>query len=259
MRRPLEIRDIADTDAIARLGDLSTLTAADMGPVRATFRAWPGWLFWVLASLPCLLFLGRIVTARNSDDVVVGAALLGFVVVVALLLLMIYGLEKHRVCAHGLVLGLRKRGPFVIPWETVDPGRVRVGWHVAFMARHPEIPQNTSRYRVGVFSDRGLLINGLDTSDRSALSELDPLGKSRGRPETPFGWWMLATRRPQQLAEAIEASMVADGYGAAGLAARAERQRFSIGWNASGPSPLPERLATDPVIGVDGPLLEGTR
>lgn len=259
MRRPLEIAHAQDADAVARLGELATLKAEDMGPVRETFRAWPGWLFWAITSVPCLLFLGRIVTARNSDDVVVGAALLGFVVAVALLLLMIYGLEKHRVCAHGLVLGLRKRGPFVIPWESVDPGRVRIGWHVAFMARHPEIPQNTSRYRVGVFSDRGLLVNGLDTSDRSRLSGLDPLGQSVGRPETPFGWWMLATRRPQRLAAAVEAAMVADGYDAAGLAARAERQRFNVGWNASGPSPLPERLATDPVIGVDGPLLEGTR
>ena len=259
MRNPLEIRAEDDRAAIDRLGTLAQMTAADMGRVRSTFRAWPGWLFWVLTAVPCVLLAGRIVTARNSEDVIVGVSLIVAVLAFAGILLLIYGLERHRVCEHGLVLGLRKRGPFVVPWESVDPGRVRIGWNAAFMARHPEIPQTTSRHRVGVFSSRGLVINGLDTSSRSRFSTLDPLGSAQGRAATPFGWWFLGTRRPGALAAAIEEAMVADGFDAQGLAQRAERLRFSVGWNASGPSPLPERQMTDPVMGVDGPLLEGNR
>jgi len=33
-------------------------------------------------------------------------------------------LEKHRVCRHGLVLGLR--GEHAVPWSSIDPGRVRL-------------------------------------------------------------------------------------------------------------------------------------
>jgi hypothetical protein len=259
MKHLLEIRAEDDRAAVERLGSLVQLTAADMGAVRVTFRAWPGWLFWVLTAVPCVLLAGRIVTARNTDDVVVGLSLIAVVLAFAGILLLIYGLERHRVCEHGLVLGLRKRGPFVVPWESVDPGRVRVGWSVAFMARHPEIPQTTSRHRVGVFSGRGLLINGLDSSGRSRFANLDPLGSAHGRPASPFGWWFLGTRRPAALATAIEEAMVADGFAAQGLARRAERLQFSVGWKASGPSPLPERQMTDGVIGVDGPLLEGNR
>lgn len=68
-------------------------------------------------------------------------------------------------------------------------------------------------------------------------------------------WWLLGAASPERLAEAIEEAIVADGYDAHGLAARASRGAIIIAWNPEGDHPLPPRQSQDPVLGVDGPPL----
>lgn len=235
-----------------RLHELAGVDYADMGRVRATYRAWPGPFFWVPYGLLWLLGLFAVVTAPDAGEAGIRAGLVAFLLLVSGgLLLLAYGLERHRVCEHGLVLGFRRRSDYVVPWETLDPGRVRVCKRMGLPGRRPELPQTSSRYRVGVFGLDGLVINGLDTAITSSWTAFDP-----SRVFTPFNWWLLGTRRAAALALDIERAMVADGYPAQGLAERARTQAAVVPWNSTGVSPVPPRLATDPVIGVDGPLLD---
>jgi len=69
---------------------------------------------------------------------------------------------------------------------------------------------------------------------------------------TPFVWWFLGGRHPDRLAGAIEEAMVADGYAAEGLAARAVAQGCTLRYNPAGWEPFPPRLGADRVVGVAG-------
>ncbi|RLV47748.1 hypothetical protein D9V37_16540 [Nocardioides mangrovicus] len=166
-------------------------------------------------------------------------------------LLFFHGLERHRVCDHGLVLGF-KNSAYVVPWETLDPGRVRVGVRMGLLGRREDMPQTSPNYRIGVFGLNGLVVNGLDTAITSSWKSFDP----RHRVFSLFTWWLLGTRHAPELAAAIEEAMVADGYDAAGLADRALAQQLTGHWNDREPSPVPPRLGTDPAIGVHGPLMD---
>lgn len=247
----LEIKGPDDEAGLSRLLEVSRQDQSDMGRVLATFRAWPGPFFWLPYGLLWLATVALTVTAPNGHEAALrGGILAGNLVLWGGVLLAAYGLERHRVCEHGLVLGFRKRSDYVIPWATVDPGRIRVGKRMGLLGRRPELPQTSPRYRVGVFALDGVVVNGLDSAVRSSWSALDP-----DPVRTPFAWWLLATRRAPDLLAAIERAMVADGYPAGGLAARARAQAFTVGWTPAARSPIPPRLGTDPVIGVQGPLV----
>ena len=251
-RELLQINGPDDEIGLQRLHVLSGIDYADMGEVRATYRAWPGPFFWMPYLLIWVLVVVVFLTAPDRDEAVFRAALLGGLALLGgTVCLLAYGLERHRVCDHGLVLGFRRRSTYVVPWETLDPGRVRISRRMGLLGRRPELPQTSPRYRVGLFSLDGLVVNGLDTAITSSWNQLDPR-----RVFSPFAWWLLATRRADDLVSQIEAAMVADGYPAEGLAARARTQAFTVPWSPSETSPVPPRSGTDPTIGVDGPLMQ---
>ena len=248
----LEFDGPDDEPAIQRLLQLAHVDYTDMGKTLATYRAWPGPLFWLATGgFFAFLVAMTVVAALQGDGVAFG---IEFTIVGMLLLpgslLLIYSQERHRVCEHGLVVGFRKRSRYVIPWETLDPGRVRVGTNIGLIGRRPDVPQTSSRYRVGVFALKGLALNGLDTTITTVWTTLEP-----DRPNTPFGWWILATRKPDALARDIEKAMIADGYDAGGLARRAHDQAVKLAWNPGPVNPIPPRMPFDPVLGTHGPLL----
>ncbi|NAZ84270.1 hypothetical protein GTR02_20925, partial [Kineococcus sp. R8] len=224
------------------LAGLLRQTWRDQGAVRATFRCWPSDGAWLVLAAPVLALLAFAAAAPDPAELTVRLVLTGVLALVAAALVAVGALDAHRVCEHGLVVGLARRSRYVVPWSTVDPGRVRVLERTLLVSRHrPDEPNPSPHHRTGfLLTTRSLAVNGFD---------------SAGAARSPFAWWVLGARRPGRLAEAVEAAMVADGYAAAGLAERAQRQRVRARWGAPTGDPLPARLLPDPVTGVDGPLL----
>jgi hypothetical protein len=158
-------------------------------------------------------------------------------------------------------VGFKTRSRYVVPWSTIDPGRVRVLRRPLLIGRRDEMPSSSPHYRVGWLSTQAVVVNGLDTAIDGWTRVPGLLGVTDeaqlgGRARiTPFVWWLLGTQRPRQLLEAMEAAMIADGYPAQGMADRAVRQTVTATWRPAPVSPVPPRYATDAVIGVRGPTL----
>jgi len=239
-RRPLEFADPPGEDVVDELARLVRQRARDQGRVLASFRCWPGPGAWVVMGLLLLPLLVLCATAPDRTELLVrgtaAAGLLGWLAVFTA----VGALDVHRVCEHGLVLGHRRTSRYVVPWASVDPGRVRVVRSTLLVGRHREVPTVSPVYRVGLFTTTtSLAVNGFDSTGGA----------------TPFTWWVLGTPRARRLAAAVEAAMVADGYPAHGLAERAHRQAVRAHWRRPAAHPLAARALSDPVVGVDGPLL----
>ncbi|WP_029289753.1 hypothetical protein [Cellulomonas sp. HZM] len=260
-RRWFELTDVDSDETMTALAGLADLTWQDMGEVRATFRAWPGTVAWVVIAA---LVGGGGVAALAAGDPATRVVALAVVATVAVFLAAFVAAgaaDRTRVCEHGLVLGTRTRSRYVVPWSTLDPGRVRVVHHVGLVGRLPYATPSSPHYRLGLLSTRALAVDGLDTAlggwarVPGMLEVTDAVAPGSRVRRTPFVWWLLGTRRPADLARAIEDAMVADGYPARGLAARAQAQAHTMRLNPGTHDPLPPRAATDPVLGVDGPDL----
>lgn len=228
------------------------LRGEDMGRVLQTFRCWPG----PVASLVAVLSTVAVVAWQwitVPDDP------LWFRFFVLLIMLLLWSalalpgiLERIRVCEHGLVLGYgrTRTARYVVPWASVDPGRVRILVRAQLISRHHGVPQVSPHHRVGTgpLAYRALAVNGLDTATGAGtwvhipglLETPNTVLERDGRGRLPFAWWILGTPRPGKLAEAIEAAMVADGHRAEGLAAGAEERELVVPW-IPGPNPLPPR------------------
>ncbi|WP_337059733.1 hypothetical protein [Kineococcus sp. G2] len=240
-RRFLEVPDPRARDVVDEVARLARQDRRAQGAVLATFRPWPGNLSWlVLAALLLPMAAYAATAAPDWEELLVRATITAIAACSAAVFVVPSLFDRHRVCEHGLVLGFRGRSRYVVPWSTLDPGRVRVVHRAPLIGRHRDESPSSPHYRTGLLTTRALAVNGLDTA---------------GAHRSPFTWWVLGTRRPQRLAEAIEAAMVADGYAAQGLAERARRQAVVARWGRPAREPLPERAATDPVLGVDGPPL----
>jgi hypothetical protein len=231
----------------------------DMGRVRAVFRSWPGNVFWIIAGVVMLGWIAVAATRPDSQGRIVGIAVAGTFLFFIVLLVAVGVAERHRVCEHGLVVGMRTKSRFVIPWSTIDPGRVRVVRRSNLLGRLPGRTSSSPHFRHGAASGTALALNGLDSAvggwaNIPGIVEVTDAVRpgSRAR-RTPFVWWYLGGRHPERLAQAIEDAMVADGYPAQGLAERAVTQACTLRYEPRGWEPFPPRLATDPVVGVDGP------
>jgi len=260
--RFVELRDGDEQGAVDTLVALAELDHRDMGEVRAVFRAWPGTVFWVVSAVVVLAMPALAMLTPNPDDRLWLALLMTGVWLFWVLVLAGVGLiERHRVCEHGLVLGWRTRSRYVVPWSSLDPGRVRVVRRSNLLSRIPGMPPSSPHYRVGMVSGTALALNGFDSAVEGWLQVPGMLEVTDARSpgsrwrRTPFVWWFLGTRRPERLVRAIEDAMVADGYPAQGMADRALAQARTLRWNPGTEHPFPAREATDPVLGVDGPPL----
>lgn len=257
----LAFTDVNDDEQVEQFVEIAKQTWEDQGEVLAMFRPWPGRVAWIVIAL---IIVGSglfTVFAPNDTERLVRSSLFGSAIFWSALIVASGAVERHRVCEHGLIVGFRTRSQYVIPWSTVDPGRVRIALRPSLLGRHPDVPSSSPHFRHGWLSTEALLLNGLDTAVSGWMAVPGLLGvtdavKLGGRARTtPFVWWVLGTQRPRRLAEAIEAAMVADGFDALGLAERAQRQSTTLTWRPSPFSPIPARYPTDPVIGVGGPLL----
>lgn len=245
-------------DAFLELADRSW---EDMGAVRATFRPWPGRTAKIVLTVLLALAAWGAAVAPDGEELGVRLVIVGSFVLWIVLFVAAGAIDRHRVCEHGLVVGFRTRSTYVVPWESIDPGRVRVVRRPLLLGRRPEMPGSSPHYRVGWFSTQAVALNGLDTAIDGwrrvpGLLGVTDAAQLGGRARiTPFVWWLLGTQRPRALLEAIEEAMVADGYDAQGLAERAVRQTVTLPWRPSAHSPVPPRYPADPVIGVRGPEL----
>ncbi|WP_156374163.1 hypothetical protein [Cellulomonas sp. Leaf334] len=260
-RKLVEFRDVESLGTAEELIALVDQTASDQGEVRATFRPWPGRTAWGVIVALLVLTGTYTFSAPDTTEMWVRSALLGSLVFWTAVVVAAGAIDRHRVCEHGLVVGFRTRSKYVIPWSTIDPGRVRVVRRPLLLGRREEMPTSSPHYRVGWLSTRAVAVNGLDTAIDGwtrvpGLLGVTDAAELGGRARiTPFVWWLLGTQRPRELLEAMEAAMVADSYPAQGMAERALRQTVTLPWRPTPVSPVPPRYAIDPVIGVDGPAL----
>lgn len=256
----LEVQDAENDDQIEPLADLAGLDSEDMGAVLASFRPWPTPRVWVIQLAFSALFLLPWLLPVEDSWALSAALLIGQWS--TLLIFLLAGVvDHHRVCEHGLVLGWRRRSTLVVPWSTLDPGRVRIVERSSLLGRYDRVPATGPHLRQGFLTTRSLAVNGLDTAPFGALHlprlySTPDVADVHGTRSTPFVWWLMGAPQPERIARAIEEAMIADGYDAAGLAERASANRVQLRWNPDQSlDPLPPRAATDAVIGARGPLL----
>lgn len=231
-REFIEITDPDDPRLLDLASKWTGLTRQDMGRELARFRAWPGSRltagFVVINAVLSVILLALPVEKPWALAVTLLVCSVPSYVIFALI-----GVpEKHRVCEYGMALGFRRDTKLVVPWETIDPGRVHVVENLNAIARQPDVGMAYTN-RTGGLCTRGLVVNGLNSAS------WDPL----------YANWILATQHPERLAAEIEKAMLADGYPAEGLAANASRTAVRAPWRPTGPL-LTRREPLDPVIGL---------
>jgi hypothetical protein len=82
-------------------------------------------LFWVPFGVVWVALIILLATSPSSDELIARTGLLVVPAILSAVLLIAYGMERHRVCEHGTIVGFTKKSTFVIPWATIDPGRIR--------------------------------------------------------------------------------------------------------------------------------------
>lgn len=207
------------------------------GRVLATYRAWPspGLLAFFLVPALVVSVLAALIAPNPIIAVVPVALGLG----VAAVFMLGGFLDQHRICEHALVLGYR--ADLVLPFETIDPGRVYDARGL-FLARHVVLPSRAVHGSSGPL----LLINGLRGRRFAAV---------HGEQPSLFGYYTVGTRRQRAFLEELERAMVADGYTEAkGLAnSTLELRRVRPTYTRGGPPLVIDRGRHDPPLGVDAP------
>lgn len=158
---------------------------------------------------------------------------------------------RHAVHEHGLVLtSPGSRTPEVVPWATLDPGRVFIPDSIRAHIRMP-----LASHRQRALFPPGLVINGWTNRPRGGPEIFEEFSSNyRYQPmpiTSPFGWWQLSTGGdPRGMLETIESAMVADGYSASGLTDFALSRRVNARDMRTDPSLQAERALEDGVLGV---------
>jgi hypothetical protein len=212
------------------------LDPVDAGPTLHDERLWPGPLGWaVLLGIPVLAFLALLprdgLALAVAGAVGAGIVTLGLAASGALL--------HNRVHRWAMVLGVSRPAarPYVVPWSTVDPSRVRLHHRANFIARRLRT-QSSPVLRVAAFTTVAVTLTGLRPElahpekrltllRRLGLPGIDAETELREARATHDGWnlltatWVIGTRDPERLLTAIEDALVASGHPEArGLAAR---------------------------------------
>lgn len=242
----------------AELEALDRQAPDEQGALRARFVSWPTPLAWGLMLAPaaaCGLLAGVAALGAPQDPLrplllVLAAAVL---LVAVAVLVALGAMDAHEVRQHGLVLGWGRRRR-VVPWATVDPGRVHCVDNLNLAGRYFGLGA-THRARGFALHTPGVIVNGWSGQERRAWE--GAVGAVQG---SPFAPWFIATRQPEAFVQALEAAMVADGYPAQGLAAGAISRRVRLRWadSAARRAELalrlgPPRRLQDPVLGVVAP------
>ncbi len=219
----------------------SLTTGFASGRVLSTYRAWPSPTFIAWFVGPALVVAVFAVIVSPKPWIALVPLGLGFGV--ASVFVVAGYLDRHRICEHALVLG--HRGDQIIPFETIDPGRV-YDTRGLFLGRHIEIPTMAVHGSTGPL----LLINGLRRQMFSANIAGAPKSET-----SPFGYYTVGTRKQQEFLAELERAMVADGFTeVAGLTQstfdlRSVRPQYA----QSGVQLVLDRGRHDPPLGVSAP------
>lgn len=169
---------------------------------------------WLVACVVRILVGAREDFVRDAVGLLLAVAALVLVLAAAA----VWRARRHVYELHEHSLTLRRRGAsgaVVIPWASVDPGRVLL----SSPTRLPPTwwPAGWLRWAL---APPVVLVNGSDDSSGS-----------------PFAWWRLEVADPVDLLTAIESAMIAGGQPAQGLAADVIGRRQPAG--------VPTQLAMD--------------
>ncbi|MDO5735454.1 MAG: hypothetical protein Q4P15_03165 [Propionibacteriaceae bacterium] len=213
------------------------------GHVLAVFHAWPtpGFLAWFI--VPGLV--AAVFAIFAAPDPFIAIVPLGLFWGIAMVFVIGGWFDRHRVCEHALVLGAQ--GKLVIPFETIDPGRLYdIDKGAAFLGRHTDISTGAVHGSTGPL----LLINGLQRAMWSPNH-----GGALPTPDSPFGFYTVGTRRQEEFLDILESAMVADGFTEARGLSRSTfaLRQVRLAYSQAGPSYFNDRGANDPPLGVNAP------
>lgn len=241
-------------------------TGQHLGPVRAEHRVGTDMVFnarvsalctgiaFLLLSPPGVIALGQ-ASGWGQDMgalvVVSGLMLLTFLLM-GLFCMGVY-LAVIRMSASDLRIRVHAHGLFVhsathwraVPFATMDPGRLT--WVTSpWSGRHVD----TLRHRRLQIGRDGLLLSGTDgpvLDDPTRVGTLTDPTPHGPQVHTPFVWWDLGPKDPQQFLRDLEAAMVEDGYPAHGLAQWVHTHRVHLPYRRTTTDRLPPRMPGDPL------------
>lgn len=229
-----------------------------MGPLLASFRSGVVAAVWAKVVLTVagvsLALVALTVAADPSVERTIAAVLAvvglaAVVVVVMIVVALVARRYRHDVHAHGLVLHGPMANEQVIPWATIDPGRVFIGRTLRAITR---MPAALGRQRA-MFAP-AVMVNGWTSRPQGSNEVFEQFSadyRYQPRPiDSPFGWWQLGVTDPRSFLMAIESAMVADGYPAAGLTPFALSRRYTARDLRRDPRIQQERALEDPVLGL---------
>lgn len=221
----------------AQIAELARWSPTQAGLVLTTFTPNPPWLLsapWLVMGLVLLV----VALPLNPEFFPVSAAII----------LVIFGgtsvaawswarMQKVRVAEHALLVGPRRR---VIPFATIDPGRVAVSTRVRYLGRH----FHSADTRILQSQGPTAVINGLNPNPARPGPHQPPSSVP-----SPFCEWGLSGD-PREVLHALETAMIRDGFPAQGLADRA-RATIVTPPKAHPPQDLlMMRRALDPPLGA---------
>lgn len=238
----------------AVLASWSAATAEDMGPLLARFRGGVHARVWTKGALLALdlgLALGLLramvgprenVTRDLVAIFVGGAVLIGGALI---LLLLAARRRRHDVHRGGVVLRATADAPAsVVPWSSVDPGRVFIAPTTATATRW--VAAHVQR----AIRPPAAVVNGSVRGTEHAAGANAALRHRPVAGDGPFGWWQIGVSDPVAVLGAIESAMVAEGYPAAGMTSRALFRETTLRAMGRDAATELDRVLDDPVIGV---------
>ena len=221
----------------AQLAEMARWTTKDAGKVKATFKPHPPWIMVLPPAIlgVVVIVLGYLVNPDFFPQTV--AISLGIMGGVALIFWFGIRAQKTRVAEHALILGRAKR---IIPFATIDPGRVAVASRLRYLGVHMHAGGTRSMQSQGPTA----VINGLDPKPGVANQYAPPSSVP-----SPFGEWGLSGE-PEEVLQALESAMVDAGFPAQGMTDRALANTFTPPKMHPAEDLLVLRRALDPPIGA---------
>lgn len=224
-----------------QLAELARWTEEDAGRVLVTFTPNPPWIMTLPGVVISLLILVLGLPANT-----------GFVPVEVVFMALIFGgislaawrsmrSHKTRVAERALIVGKHRQ---VIPFATIDPGRVAVSSRLRYLGVH----FHSGGLRIVQSQGSAAIVNGLNPQPDAANRHAPPSSVP-----SPFCEWGLSGE-PVAVLRALESAMVDGGFPAHGMTERARAHTFTPTVKHPPQDFLVLRRALDPPIGVGGPV-----
>lgn len=219
----------------AELAQMARWSRQDAGQVVATFTPNPPWLLtlpWLAIGLVLLV----VALPLNPAFFPVSAAIIIVIFGGTALLAWCWARsQKTRIAERALILGSRQR---VIPFATIDPGRVAIATRVRGLGRH----FHSGGTRILQSQGATAVVNGLNPDPGATSPHLPPSSVP-----SPFCEWGLAGD-PVEVLGALEVAMAHAGFPARGMAERARARTFTPPSQHPAQDLLVQRRALDPPL-----------